>query len=302
MRLILCLIVGCGLLACLVAGSTSAQAANQITGGCSASSTGIVFPNYDLVNKTQQTSTGTVLVQCTGTGTVSVQVALTTGSGTCATRTMTSGANSISYNIYTTSGYATVWCDPTTRVSTTFTFSHPTIPSTLTNSVTMYARVPAGQSVSVGTYSASVGALVYWTGGNSATSTFAVTESAPATCSSSVGSLAFGTYAGASRNAQSTLSLTCSSGTAYTIALSTGSNFSGGTRRMKSAVNQFINYALYSDSARLVPWGTGASGGSTVGGSGTGSAQSLTIYGTAPAATVPSPGSYSDSVVVTVTY
>jgi spore coat protein U-like protein len=278
-----------------------ARATNAITGGCTATPTGIVLPNYDLIAKTQQTSTGTISVKCTGTGTDTVNVALSTGSGTCATRKMVSGANNLTYNIYTTAGFATVWCDPTTRVSMIFTFPSQTTPSALTNPVTMFAKVPSAQSVATGSYSDTVGASVFWTGGNSAVSNFTVTESAPATCSASVGSLGFGTYIGALSTAQATLSVTCTSGTAYTLALSSGSNFSV-TRRMKSAAGQFIGYALYKDSAFTNAWGDGTTAGTTASGSGNGSAQTFTVFGRAPAAAIPNPGSYSDAVVVTVTY
>ena len=215
---------------------------------------------------------------------------------------MASGAHTVSYNIYTTSGFATVWCDPTTRVSTTFSFASGGNPSTLTNNVTMFARAPSGQSVAVASYLDTVGASVFWSGGNSATVNFTVTENVPATCSASVGSLAFGIYTGAADDAQATVSVTCTSATSYTVALSTGSNFSSSTRRMKSAAGQFIPYGLYKDSAFANAWGDGTNAGTTVGGSGDGSAQALTVYGHAPAGSLPTPGSYSDAVVVTVTY
>jgi hypothetical protein len=48
--------------------------------------------------------------------------------------------------------------------------------------------------------------------------------------------------------------------------------------------------------------GLGNTTGHTVGGTGTGSSQALTVYGRVASQTTPSAGSYSDSVVVTVTY
>lgn len=282
--------------------SSPARATNQITGGCSSSSSGITLPNYDLVGKGQQTGTGTVVVQCTGTGSNTVKVALTAGTGSCTTRTMRNGANSLGYNIYTTSAFSTVWCDPTTRVSVTFNFSSPTVPQTLSQNVTMFAKVPSGQSVPIGSYSDTPGTLVFWTGGNSATSSFTVAESAPATCSASTANLSFGTYTGAASTAQANVTVTCTSATGYTIALSSGSNYSGTTRRMKSSSGQFIGYALYHDAAFTSAWGDGTTAGTTASGTGTGAAQSFTVHGRAPAGPLPTPGSYSDAVVVTVSY
>jgi spore coat protein U-like protein len=279
-----------------------AKAANAITGGCTASSTGIVLPNYNLITKVQQTGTGTLAVRCTGTGTVTVQAALTTGSGTCTSRTMKNGASSLTYNIYTTAAYSTAWCDPTTRVSTTFSFNSPTTPQTLTNNLTMNTRVNASQGPPPGAYSDTIGTIVYWSGGNSATATVTVTESAPSCCSASVTSLGFGTYAGVATNAQSTISVTCTAPTPYTIALSAGSNVTGTQRRMKSAAGQFIAYDLFSNSARTTAWGDGTSLGATVSGTGNGAAQALIVYGRTVAGSLPPPSTYSDSVVVTVTY
>ncbi|MDB5723210.1 MAG: lipoprotein [Alphaproteobacteria bacterium] len=280
----------------------AARAANAITGGCTASSTGVVLPAYNLITKVQQTGTGTLAVQCTGTGTVTVQAALTIGTGTCTTRTMKNGANSLTYNIYTTAAYATVWCDPTTRLPTTFTFNSPTTPQTLTNNLTMYVKADSGQAVAIGNYSATVGSVIYWTGSNSATATFTVTESAPATCSASVTGLGFGTYAGTAITAQATVSVTCTSPTPYTAALGAGANVSGTQRRMKSAGGQFISYNLYSNAARTTAWGDGTGLGATVAGTGNGAAQPYIVYGRTVAGILPTPATYSDSVVVTITY
>jgi outer membrane usher protein len=49
-------------------------------------------------------------------------------------------------------------------------------------------------------------------------------------------------------------------------------------------------------------WGDGTALGATVAGTGTGSAQTFTVYGQTLAGTAPTPGSYSDTVVVTATY
>jgi spore coat protein U-like protein len=71
---------------------------------------------------------------------------------------------------------------------------------------------------------------------------------------------------------------------------------------MKSAAGQFIGYALYKDSNFSTAWGDGTTAGNTVSGNGNGTAQAYTVYGRAPAAALPNPGSYSDAVIVTVTY
>jgi spore coat protein U-like protein len=88
----------------------------------------------------------------------------------------------------------------------------------------------------------------------------------------------------------------------YTLSLNGGN--SGATdptqRKMTSGANQ-LTYGLYQNSARSSPWGSTA-GSNTVGGTGTGASQVITIFGRVPAQTTPAPATYQDSVVVTVTY
>jgi len=62
-----------------------------------------------------------------------------------------------------------------------------------------------------------------------------------------------------------------------------------------------LTYGLYRDAARTLPWGSTV-GTNTTSGTGTGVTQTQTVYGRAAAQTTPPPGTYSDSVVVTVGY
>ncbi|MFV5441778.1 spore coat U domain-containing protein [Acinetobacter oleivorans] len=110
--------------------------------------------------------------------------------------------------------------------------------------------------------------------------------------------------------AQGAVNSTCNFGTPYSIYLGDGNNrISGGFRRMTNGNNEFIPYQLYKDSNYSTVWDT-TGGVTNVGGSGgvsktgSGSAQTTTVYGKIPQGTsiASTPGSYSDSVVVTVTY
>ena len=105
-----------------------------------------------------------------------------------------------------------------------------------------------------------------------------------------------------------TVSVTCTSGSPYSIGMSQGANYSGGSNRMASGGN-YIPYGLYVNSALTYPWTTGASNSSCTTtndcylGTGTGSAQSIPIYGQVPiVATAPLSGTYSDTVTMTITY
>ena len=110
--------------------------------------------------------------------------------------------------------------------------------------------------------------------------------------------------------AQGAVNSTCNYGTPYSIYLGDGNNrIPGGFRRMTNGNNEYIPYQLYKDSNYSTVWDT-TGGVTNVGGSGgvsktgSGSAQTTTVYGKIPQGTsiASTPGSYSDSVVVTVTY
>lgn len=103
--------------------------------------------------------------------------------------------------------------------------------------------------------------------------------------------------------ASSNLSVKCTTGAAYKIALNAGANASAPgdttTRRMTDGTN-FVPYNLFSDSAYSASWGdTDATG--QVAATGTGAVQTFPIYGKALPGNVPA-GNYSDTVQATVTY
>jgi spore coat protein U domain-containing protein, fimbrial subunit CupE1/2/3/6 len=103
-------------------------------------------------------------------------------------------------------------------------------------------------------------------------------------------------------DAAGTVTVQCTSSTPYAVALNGGNaGASDPTKRKMTRGAETITYGLYQNSARSQPWGS-TTGTNTVGGTGAGSNQSLTVYGRVASQTTPSPGTYTDSVVVTVTY
>jgi spore coat protein U-like protein len=147
-----------------------------------------------------------------------------------------------------------------------------------------------------------------WAG--TATGTFQVTATVVSSCSVSGTLLNFGSgidplAAAVPLDASSTLSVVCTNTTPYAVALNAGTNAGGasnfGSRSMISN-GHLLGYQLYRDSGRSSVWGDGTGGSATATGTGTGSTQSLTIYGRLPALSGVIPGSYTDTVTVTVTY
>ena len=120
-------------------------------------------------------------------------------------------------------------------------------------------------------------------------------------CNVSASDLSFGAVGDltAAVSGQSALSLQCTRGTGYTIALDGGlSGATNPTARKMSMGSQSITYGLYQNSALSTPWGTQ----STFGGSGTASTQTIPVYGLVPIQATPGVGTYSDTIVVSVTY
>jgi spore coat protein U-like protein len=135
------------------------------------------------------------------------------------------------------------------------------------------------------------------------TDTFLVSANVSATCSVTANDLTFVDYAGNDLTAASTLSVTCTNTTGYNVGMNQGLHGTSVTdRKMQIAAGaETLNYGLYRDAARTQNWGETV-GTDTVAGTGTGSAQSIDVYGKIPAGQNPPIGNYSDSITVTLTY
>ena len=139
-----------------------------------------------------------------------------------------------------------------------------------------------------------------------ATTTMGVSMTIAAGCSVAGGStIAFGTQSAlsAATTATGTLSVTCTNSTPYNVGLDQGGG-SGATvtaRKMTGPSSATITYGLYQNAALTTVFGNTV-GTNTVAGTGTGSAQTITVYGQVPAQASPSPGSYADTVNVTITF
>ena len=157
--------------------------------------------------------------------------------------------------------------------------------------------------VATGLATASLLAAPHQVDAATATTTIAVTATVPAACTVAATALAFGTYNSASAvNASSTVTVTCVSSTAYTSDLDAGRNGAlngASTTRSMAAGAARLNYNLYQDAALSTVWATGT--GSNVAGTAN-LAQTTTVYGNVPSGQTSTPGSYTDTVNVTVTY
>ena len=140
-----------------------------------------------------------------------------------------------------------------------------------------------------------------------ATTTFAVNATVVATCSVSASPLNFGAAIPSPVNdnvdATSTITATCSSTVPYTVALNAGQGSAAtmAVRKLTSGTNS-MDYTLYTDAARSTVWGDGTAGSVVNNLTGTGAAQTLTVFGRIPAGQAPMAGIYSDRITVTVNF
>ena len=138
-----------------------------------------------------------------------------------------------------------------------------------------------------------------------ATGTLAVTLTIASTCTVTGGTVAFGSQGVLSSvvSQPGTFTVTCTNTTGYTVGLDKGTWGSSVTTRMMKSPTTLatVNYSLFSDSGHTTNWGD--TSGAWVGGTGNGTAQTLTVYGQIPAQTTPAAAAnYADSVTITVTY
>jgi spore coat protein U-like protein len=126
---------------------------------CTVSATPVAFGVYNPLTAAATISTATVTATCTwisgGATRADFVSSYSTGSsGTFATRTMLSGADSLSYNLYLDSTYTQVRGDGTGGSQTEFaSLIVSNGQKTQSTSSTIYARVAALQDVAAGTYS-----------------------------------------------------------------------------------------------------------------------------------------------------
>jgi spore coat protein U-like protein len=141
----------------------------------------------------------------------------------------------------------------------------------------------------------------------SQTTNIGVTASVASNCLVSTPStgLAFGVYdplASSDTVASTTFKVKCSKNAGYTIGLSAGGGAAELARKMALANELAMNYAIYSDSGRTTNWGATA-GAATGIGSGLDTENTVTVYGKIPKNQYDvGVGSYTDTVVATISY
>jgi len=286
---------------------------------CALSATTIPFGSVDLISGSTATATGTVSISCPGGfGSfpflwICTSIGVGVNSLSVNNRTMKSGSNTLGYQLYTDSGFTTIY-----QYTPSNQYSAPYSNSTGgTSNSTVYAKILSGQTSPPGTYTdtyssaaqAQVAGNVASTlpgtcSGASSSLSVSVTATVASNCALSVANLNFGSMSTLASNTDTTgsITVTCTNTTPYNIGLSagTGTGATVAARKMTNGAASVV-YSLYKDAARSSVWGNTV-GTNTSAGTGTGGAQTSTVFGRVPPQSVPTPGTYSDTIIVTATF
>lgn len=118
--------------------------------------TAVGFGAYDVFSGTPNNNgVGSLRIRCQGGGSETFIVRLSDGqSHSYFPRVMRSGANTLTYNLYTSAARNVVWGDGTGGSSTM------AVNRNSTTTLSVYGQIPAGQDVAVGIYSDNITATV----------------------------------------------------------------------------------------------------------------------------------------------
>jgi spore coat protein U-like protein len=295
---------------------------------CNFSISNLDFGSINLASNTTFTSTASLSVSCTGTANSTMRVCPNIDAGSGGTtsgdpRFLLNGGQPLNYNLFQDGAYTAVWGSYLWGYSGSF--PSPTIDITLNGSGigngtrTIYGKISAGQqTLAAGAYASGfVGgqttmAYDYATFGTCATigsnhgtsAAFTVSATNISTCSVSATTMNFGSSGvlQSALEATGNIAVTCTNSAPYTIALDGGNAAaSDPTQRQMARASETITYGLYRNTSYTQPWGDSA-GVNVASGTGTGLTQNYTVYGRVPAQLTPSPGTYTDTVVVTLNY
>lgn len=284
----------------------------------------INFGTVDVLLNAAVDITATISVSCTGLANQTVRVCLNMGDPNAGTvggnRIAKSGANNLSYQFYSDAARTVKWSSWKTggvgvEVLVPLNASGTSTPQTRT----IYGRVFAGQQTApAGTYTAaftttlthhrsrytSTGQLCPAMTTGTLNWSFNMSATVPSKCVVTSATLNFGSPIALTSviDAQTNLGIACSPTLPYQVQLDGGlSAATNPTLRKMTKAAEFVTYGLYRDAARTLPWGA-TLGSNTLSGTGTGNTVAVPVYGRVPVQTTPTPGVYTDTVVVTVNY
>ncbi|KIP99639.1 hypothetical protein RU07_18685 [Agrobacterium tumefaciens] len=293
---------------------------------CNVSMSNINFGAVNLLSGAAVDNTGTASINCANLLNIStnVRICLSIDSGaggmTGGVRTMAGGSNMLQYQLYQDASRTIPWGTANHNLlGAPRPLDFLLLPlTTLATTRTVYARVlPNQQTVPGGAYSSafsSAHARVTWAPytliapscasitQNPSSAAFNILSFVDRTCSVSAQTLSFGSHGllKSQIDSASQIAVNCTAGLPFSISLNGGLANAAPVARKMTNGSHSITYGLFRDAARSQLWG--AVSNLLAGGTGNGLIQNLTVYGRVPPQTTPPAGTYTDTVVVTVTY
>lgn len=303
----------------LQVGSVKAQS-------CSFGVSNVNFGTVNLLSGAAVDTTSTLNVTCNNTLGLSLSIRICpninvgSGGSSGGLRTMLNGTNTLTYQLYQDASRSVPWGSVTnTTLGTVPPIDLLLLPLTSNStSRTIYGRILSGQSAKPGGayLSSFTGAQTRFNyasytlvAPNCSTVTqnpsqvsFNVQANVDRTCTVSAQTLNFGNRGVLTTNVDvnGALSVNCTLNLPYNVSLNGGLSNAQPTQRRMTLGSNAVVYGLYLNNGRTIPWGNTA--GQIFSGTGAGVAQNLTVYGRVASQTTPPPGTYTDTVVVTVTY
>lgn len=116
------------------------------------SSAAVSFGSYNVFSPLPNNNgIGSLVIQCKGGGGPTFSVTLSAGtSNSYATRVMMNGANTLNYNLYTSTARSVIWGDGTGGSSII------AVGRNSTTTLSIFGQIPAGQDAAVGIYTDSI--------------------------------------------------------------------------------------------------------------------------------------------------
>lgn len=254
-----------------------------------------------------------------GTSQVTLCLHLGAGSGGAdgGLRRLASGSQSLVFQLYQDGGRSIGWGGENARgAGAARRINAPVSGETASATVDLYGRVFGRQtSTAAGRYASSFGGADAFysfaegdldcdaaSGAGTGQTAFTIEATVADNCLVEATNIDFGQHGLIDHNidAEATIDVTCTPSTGYSVTL--GPGLGGGTdpeQRILRSGSHLARYGLYLDAARRQPWGSSIE--TQLPGTGTGARQTLPVYGRVPPQAV-SPGLYSDTVAVTITY
>jgi len=319
--------------AVLLLAGACARPASAGSVSCNAYAGNLTFGTVNLLAGGVVDTSSTITYGCSADPGTRVQLCFSMGpdpnTHSYTTRNLGSGSNRMAFNLYTDAARTTIWGDVNSGgsyppVALVMDFgSNDYYKSTTTP---LYGRIKtAGQtSLPAGTYD--TGYINGWPmsvsykaipsnkspncgigGSTIQSSTYYIQAVVNSDCQlGNISTMDFGTvFQNLTQNVDSTatITVTCNGGqgaNGYHVGLGDGLNSTSGQRRLQGP-GGYLNYGLYRDAQRTSNWGN-SNGYNDVSGTGNGQPQTLTVYGRVPAQATPGVGTFTDTVVVTISY